>query len=123
MVEHAPDFVKQYLPQILQRLMALIGAEDARDEENASATDNAVSVLGKILEKFPNQGANAASLWPVWLNYLPLKDDEIEAKIVHAQLVRLVKARNPNLMASNVLPRVRLFFFARTCTSMRGSQH
>lgn len=105
MVEHAPAFVRQSIPQIQQRLMALIGAPEARNEENAPATDNAISALGKILENFSSQ-CDSSKLWAVWLQYLPLRGDDIEAKVVHAQLVRLVRNKNAQLLAPATLSRV-----------------
>ena len=73
MVEHAPAFIERYLPQVLQRVKAIISAPNARDEDNAVATDNAVSLLGKILEKFPSK-VDAQSLWFVELIVVVLDD-------------------------------------------------
>ena len=60
---------------------------------------------------------------PVWLGYLPIRDDEDEARVVHAQLLRLIKSRNAHLCSSNalpkVLPKVPLFLSCSThCTAM-----
>ena len=64
LVQNAPEFVSKYIPTIVQRLTTLIGAPDSRSDENVMATDNAVSALGKILEKFPTQ-CDAGKLWYV----------------------------------------------------------
>lgn len=46
MVLHAPAHVQPVLADILIRIMALIRAEGARDEDNNNATENAISTLG-----------------------------------------------------------------------------
>ena len=40
------------------------------------------------------------------MKYLPLRDDDVEAKIVHAQLLRLVKTKNAQLLPPAALPTV-----------------
>ena len=42
----------------------------------------------------------------MWLQYLPLRDDDVEAKVVHAQLLRLVQTKNPQLLAAANLPKI-----------------
>ena len=68
-----------------------------REEENETATENAIAALGRVLE---NHGAAieesaAAQSWNVWVSSLPLAEDKIEARYVHAQLVRHVEASDP----------------------------
>ena len=62
LVEHAPEFIAKYIPNILQKIVAIIQSPDAREDDNIVATDNAVSSLGKILEKFP-AACDTAKLW------------------------------------------------------------
>jgi len=42
----------------------------------------------------------------MWLDYLPLQEDEAEAKVVHAQLLRLVQNKHPQLLAAATMPKV-----------------
>ena len=58
------------------------------------ATENAVSALGKVLEGHSGALAppDAARAWGVWAASLPLVEDKVEARAVHAQLVRLLEA-------------------------------
>lgn len=58
------------------------------------ATENAVAALGKVLEFHGAviEGSAAAQSWDLWINSLPLVEDKVEAKHVHAQLVRHIQA-------------------------------
>lgn len=67
---------------------------DVRGEDNEMATENAVAALGKVLEFHGSmiEGSAAAQSWDVWINSLPLLEDKVEARHVHAQLVRHIQA-------------------------------
>ena len=69
----------------------------SREEENETATENAVAALGRVLESHGTaiEESAAAQSWNVWVNSLPLAEDKIEARYVHAQLVRHVEASDP----------------------------
>lgn len=72
-----------------QKIAAIIGHPEAKNEANRMATDNAVSALGKICEFQAGGAINAAELAPLWLSHLPVRHDEVEARVVHAQLTGL----------------------------------
>ena len=38
---------------------------------------------------------------PQWLSCLPLREDTVEARVVHAQLVRMLEAGDPHLLGAN----------------------
>lgn len=65
-----------------------------RGEDNEMATENAVAALGKVLEFHGSviEGSAAAQSWDVWISSLPLVEDKVEARHVHAQLVRHIQA-------------------------------
>ena len=65
-----------------------------REEENEMATENAIAALGRTLENHGTvmEESAAAQSWNVWVNSLPVEEDKVEAKYVHAQLVRHVEA-------------------------------
>ena len=58
------------------------------------ATENAIAALGRALEGHATamEESVAAQSWNVWVNSLPIEEDKVEAKYVHAQLVRHVEA-------------------------------
>lgn len=65
---------RPYLSVAMERISAIMGAEDARGEDNEQAYDNAVAVLGKILaHQVPAGGTEGAELAATWLRALPLK--------------------------------------------------
>lgn len=67
-------------------------AIDARQADRESATDNAISALGNLLEAQRNTLSNAGTgfggeegvgrAWELWLGYMPLRADEEEAEKV-----------------------------------------
>jgi len=82
-----------------QRLIEVIEAPDAFSEDNASASDNAASALGKLCKRSPEIGAVAL---PRWAAKLPLRADKEEARAVHKLLVEFVEASNTALMGASM---------------------
>lgn len=111
LAEHsrAPTFADQQLGQAAQALLGVIEAPDAFSDDNASASDNAVSALGKLCARSEAIGQAA---WPRWLAKLPLRTDQEEARSVHRKLVELCETTNANLLgaANERLPDVVIVF-------------
>jgi hypothetical protein len=115
--------------QAVQRLLMTIEQPNAKSEDNIMATENAVAALGHVCEKHEAAlGPNAQRCWDKWVSCLPLKEDEDEGQITHAQLLRLVQAQHAAILGPNAanLPRVLLVlvqvYKRRSCTddSSRG---
>lgn len=68
-----------------------------RSDENLSATENAASALGKLLEHRP-QDASDPALGGLYVSSLPVTEDREEAKSVHAQLVRFLQHSDPRIL-------------------------
>jgi hypothetical protein len=104
-VEHARDqpCTAALVPAVLPQLVELIQRPGARDDEHDCCTENAISAVGKIC-LFHADKCDPAALLPLWLSWLPLKVDEIEAKVMHAQLVRYMEAGDPNVVSEASLP-------------------
>jgi len=96
----APEFFRPYVGDALQRILAVISAPGAKDDDNEMATDNAVSALGRILE-FHGDAVDGAMVAGAWLGALPLTGDAVEAVVQHAFLVRLLEARDARLLGPN----------------------
>ena len=90
-----------HVPGALAALARVIQAPDARNEENLNATENAVSALGKLCESQRGAIPGAPDVVPRWLGCLPLREDTVEARVVHAQLVRMLEAGDPHLLGAN----------------------
>lgn len=52
--QHGGDQFLPHLPMVLQRLSAMINDPESRSKDNAVATENAISAVGKIIEFHPN---------------------------------------------------------------------
>lgn len=97
--EHRPDAFRQSSQAALQTLMAIIQADDARSDDNVLATENAVSAVGKILEFLPDCAPPGTGL--AYIQSLPIEEDETEAKVVHAQLLRFVRNSDKRILGDN----------------------
>ncbi|THU73029.1 hypothetical protein C4D60_Mb04t18480 [Musa balbisiana] len=86
--------------EALSRLNNVIRHPDAMHSDNVMAYDNAVSALGKICQ-FHRDGIDAAKVFPAWLGCLPIKNDLIEAKIVHEQLCSMIERSDRELLGPN----------------------
>ncbi|CAD5118222.1 DgyrCDS6944 [Dimorphilus gyrociliatus] len=71
--------------QVLPTLAGLIQAPKARDVENNLATDNILSALTKIMKTFGEQ-IQIDQFLPVWLQGLPVQEDEEEAVHIYEYL-------------------------------------
>ncbi|KAK7301404.1 hypothetical protein RJT34_12267 [Clitoria ternatea] len=69
--------------------------------DNVMAYDNVVSALGKIFQ-FHCDSIDSSQVIPTWLNYLLIKGDLIEAKVVNDQLYSMVKRSNRELLGPNI---------------------
>ena len=82
-----------------ERLLQVVEDPVAFSEEHASASDNAVSALGKLCKRSEEVGAAAL---PRWLATLPLQTDKEEARAVHKLLVELVEGTSTALLGAGM---------------------
>lgn len=102
--------------EALSKLNNVIRHPEARLPDNIMAYDNAVSALGKICQ-FHRDGIDAAQVVPAWLSCLPIKDDKIEAKVVHEQLCSMVERSDTEILGphSQYLPKIISIFAEVLC--------
>lgn len=100
LAEHGPNdqFDDAMQQQACMRLLATVEHPEAYSEDNASASDNAVSALGKLCQRSPTI---AAAAMPRWLARLPLQADREEARTVHGKLIELCEATNTHLLGAS----------------------
>ncbi len=90
--QHRGQHLKPRVPEVVQICAAIMSDPEARSNtDNATATDNAVAALGKVLE-FHGECVDGGAVGGLWVNALPLQNDVAEAKYAHAQLVRMLEA-------------------------------
>lgn len=110
--------------EALDVLLQVIMDSESRNEDNAPATDNAISSVGKIFrhcyeeEPILFKGTNFITLWLAWL---PITTDEEEADVVHQNLLYLLKTRSSSVLGENneYLPKV-LSILSEVLTHRRG---
>ena len=95
-----------YMKPVVGVLNACVTAPDAREEDNAAPTENAISSLGKIAmfqrdAIQPQLGQPPEALVDFWLSLLPLNEDIVEARSVHALLVKRVADNDAAVLGAN----------------------
>ncbi|GMF63768.1 unnamed protein product [Phytophthora fragariaefolia] len=83
--------------QLLHSVVAYPRAHSTSEQRNA--TDNAVAALGKFCE-FQGSAVDAATLFPQWLELLPLRGDLEESLAVSRRLCRYVNDRHPLVLGA-----------------------
>ncbi|KAE9039847.1 Importin-5 [Phytophthora rubi] len=85
----------------LEKMVHLINVSaNVDDDEVGAARDNAISAVAKIC--LAREGAvDAAKMWPLWLSWLPLRTDVLEARDVHARLISLVNSGNAHVIGAD----------------------
>jgi hypothetical protein len=96
----APAVIVSYIPSILPKLFQLTQVSDANDDDNIGITENALFAIGSICTNPAYQHSitwgqhhlpNKEEAVGVWLRGLPLKSDEVEAKVAASQFCDLAE--------------------------------
>lgn len=93
-VRKSPESCFRLLDTIVPTLVACINSPHAKEEDYEGTTENAIFALGIICNSSAYRqagrvawgGVDAQMVAGVWLQGLPLRADELEAKIAHSQL-------------------------------------
>eukprot|EP01120_Amphizonella_sp_Union-15-10_P014661 TRINITY_DN719_c0_g5_i1.p1 TRINITY_DN719_c0_g5~~TRINITY_DN719_c0_g5_i1.p1 ORF type:complete len:1091 (-),score=215.26 TRINITY_DN719_c0_g5_i1:123-3395(-) len=89
-----------FLQEAVKKLWEVVMHPDAKDDDNGSATDNALSSLAKIF-KFQGSQLPLDKYLAQWLSLLPAVDDSIECIIVHNQLCEFIESAPSLVFGSN----------------------
>jgi len=112
--------IKPHIPQIIDVLLKVINEPNARTEEKLiPPTENAISSIGRIIQSQSDVlGDKLPALTDVWVHWLPIEMDTIEAKFVHQLLCDFIKHINALVFGPNGknLPKV-LDIFGRIVQS------
>ncbi|KAG1702082.1 Importin-5 [Nymphon striatum] len=88
---------KESIPQLLE----VIRAPESRSPENASATENAIAAITKILKYNASKIINTEEILTHWLSWLPVHEDEDEAPHVYNYLCDLIENNHPVILGEN----------------------
>ena len=107
------------LPEVVPRLTALINHPGSREEENAYATENGISSLGKICKHLP-QFVNTTELLPLWVSWLPVQYDKVESRVIYGLLCEFIESNNQHLLGANGerVPRIIALLFGALGTDL-----
>lgn len=100
---------KPAVRRTLELLVQVITQPGSRVDRNAPPTENAISSVGKIiLYQTAEVQEKLGEIINMWVNWLPVTVDYIEAKVVHEQLLTLIKNNNALVFGSDFrnLPKV-----------------
>ncbi|KAI9907041.1 hypothetical protein PsorP6_004517 [Peronosclerospora sorghi] len=82
----------------LEKLVYLVNVSThVDDDEIRAARDNAISAVAKICLA-RESAVDAARIWPMWLSWLPIRTDVLEARDVHSRLIALVNSGNAHVL-------------------------
>jgi len=107
------ELFRPFVRQSLELLLSVISKPEAREEDNAPPTENAISSVGKfIVFQEAELGAEVPQLMQLWLSWLPLEVDDIEAKAVHKHLFNLILGNHPHIFGADFanLPKILSIF-------------
>lgn len=96
----------QYVDLSLKNLMIVIEQETSKNsEKNTEVKENAICAFGKLLFY---QETDKASLFPLWLSWLPLNREELEACDCHELFCRFLEQNEHYLWGVNFqnLPKI-----------------
>lgn len=82
------SFYFLYFPDSIPFLVRMINEPNSRSEENERATENAISAVTKFLVC---HNSFLEDLLPVWISWLPVWEDEEEAKYIYNFLCTLLE--------------------------------
>eukprot|EP01098_Paradermamoeba_levis_P002004 TRINITY_DN1231_c0_g1_i1.p1 TRINITY_DN1231_c0_g1~~TRINITY_DN1231_c0_g1_i1.p1 ORF type:complete len:598 (-),score=208.41 TRINITY_DN1231_c0_g1_i1:166-1929(-) len=88
--------VASVMPEITNRLVAVIQHEESKNEDNVYATENAIAALGKICH-YQAAAVNVAQFLPLWLSFLPVSEDKVESKVTYSLLCGFIESSNQHL--------------------------
>ncbi|XP_076311262.1 importin-5-like isoform X6 [Tachypleus tridentatus] len=83
--------------EVVPLLVHMINMPDSRSPENLTATENAIAAITKILAYNSSQ-VSVDEILPLWLNWLPVWEDEDETPHVYGFLCTLLEQNNPVLL-------------------------
>eukprot|EP01099_Mayorella_cantabrigiensis_P001326 TRINITY_DN1575_c0_g1_i1.p1 TRINITY_DN1575_c0_g1~~TRINITY_DN1575_c0_g1_i1.p1 ORF type:complete len:1131 (+),score=337.45 TRINITY_DN1575_c0_g1_i1:1-3393(+) len=107
------------IQEVVPRLTTLINHPASREEENAYATENGISSLGKIC-KHLSQFVNTAELLPLWLSWFPVQYDKVESVVIYGLLCDFIESNNQHLLGVNGerVPRIIALLFGALGTDL-----
>lgn len=92
------ESMAQEAAQTMSMVLNEAYSRGTQDDDSASATDNAVSALGKLCKRSETIAQVAL---PKWLAMLPLRTDIQEARLVHQTLVEFVESSSSHLLGAS----------------------
>jgi len=110
--------------QIIPLLVQVINDPKAREIENISPTENAISAFAKILKYNNSALSNVDELIGVWFSWLPVSEDSEEAAHIYGYLCDLIEGNHPVILGANNgnLPRIVSIIAESFCTKVVEAQ-
>lgn len=92
------------VPILVEQIMT----QNAREPENLTVTENAISAVAKILKYNSSAIQNVDEVTAMWFQNLPVTEDDEEAPHVYGYLCDLIQSNNPFILGNNNsnLPRI-----------------
>jgi hypothetical protein len=103
LAEHKPAAFQAIATEAVSCIANIMQHPESRSEDNATATENAISALGKVLQHVPQciPDSQGQALGSAWVQALPITEDEAEAISAHAQLVGFLERQDQRILGPN----------------------
>jgi hypothetical protein len=98
--QHGGPSMGTIILDIFRRLDSVIKHSESRSPENIHATENAISAVAKII-RFQANAIDLNQLLPVFLSYLPVTEDEVEARITYDNLTIIIEQHSSLVLGNN----------------------
>lgn len=98
------DAYAEFCLACLAFLFKMASVPDARAEENAHATENAVAAIAKVCHRFGSSVPNLDVIIDQWIGLLPIIQDETVAPFAYTFLSELIKSQH--VAVANQIPKV-----------------
>jgi len=111
--QYGGDVLKPVTRKVLEFLVGVITRAESRVDKNAPPTENAISSVGKIILFQTDQiQERLQEVLDMFVSWLPLIVDIIEGKVVHQQLLDMLKKFSTQVFGQSFrnLPKVLLIF-------------
>ncbi|XP_070496261.1 importin-5 [Chironomus tepperi] len=108
LAQHGGDQFAQTCSVAMPILVEAVMATTAREPENMTVTENAISAIAKILKYNSSAITNADEIISIWFQSLPVTEDDEEAPHIYGYLCDLIQSNHPIVLGNNNsnLPRI-----------------
>lgn len=117
--QNLPLLFSNWISESLDHLKIVIESQSDPEDEKTT-TDHAISAFGKILLYQSIEPQQLSNLLTLWLSWLPLYSDTLEAQEAHQNLCLFLQKENPQIYGQNYQNLPKILYILSWCLSDEG---